>query len=274
MLVPVRSPGNRANTAAGSDKLIKVSRLAQWGYLLWEELSDACSRALNTCLPETSQFFDVTLHAQSLFASAYTRESVHTNTHQAHTCTHAYAPIQFLPLTHSHASMSNIPSIEDLTLLEELDVRGVELDGDVNSLQNLGELRVLKISHTHVFGSLDFVQNMLNLETLYVTPAESGVHCELSALSKLTRLQDVDFTDFNGDHALSGNQSCLDGNLDLLSNLTNLQSLKISHGDVFGSVSSLSHLTNLKTLHMYDTLIDNPDEEEQALLAHLTDWSW
>ena len=165
-------------------------------------------------------------------------------------------------------------NLEDLTLLEELDVRGVELDGDVNSLQNLGELRVLKISHTHVFGSLDFVQNMLNLETLYVTPDESGVHCELSALSKLTRLQDVDFTDFNGDHALSGNQSCLDGNLDLLSNLTNLQSLKISHGDVFGSVSSLSHLTNLKTLHMYDTLIDNPDEEEQALLAHLTDWSW
>ena len=32
LLVPVRSPGNRANTAVGSDKLIKASRLAQWGY--------------------------------------------------------------------------------------------------------------------------------------------------------------------------------------------------------------------------------------------------
>ena len=31
LLVPVRSPGNRANTAVGSDKLIKASRLAQWG---------------------------------------------------------------------------------------------------------------------------------------------------------------------------------------------------------------------------------------------------
>ena len=38
LLVPVRSPGNKANTAVGSDKLIKASRFARWGYLLWEEL--------------------------------------------------------------------------------------------------------------------------------------------------------------------------------------------------------------------------------------------
>ena len=38
LLVPVRSPGNKANTAVGSDKLFKASRLAQWGYLLCEEL--------------------------------------------------------------------------------------------------------------------------------------------------------------------------------------------------------------------------------------------
>ena len=38
LLVPVRSPGNRANTAVGSDKLFKASNLAQWGYLLWGEL--------------------------------------------------------------------------------------------------------------------------------------------------------------------------------------------------------------------------------------------
>ena len=41
LLVPVRSPGNKANTAVGSDKLIKASRFAQWGYLLWEELEYA-----------------------------------------------------------------------------------------------------------------------------------------------------------------------------------------------------------------------------------------
>ena len=41
LLVPVRSPGNKANTAVGSDKLIKASRFARWGYLLWEELEYA-----------------------------------------------------------------------------------------------------------------------------------------------------------------------------------------------------------------------------------------
>ena len=30
LLVPVRSPGNKANTAVGSDKLINPSNLAQW----------------------------------------------------------------------------------------------------------------------------------------------------------------------------------------------------------------------------------------------------
>ena len=158
----------------------------------------------------------------------------------------------------SRSANLDIEDIRYCTNLTNLDLAGVQVNGDISAVSNLVNLNNLNLYNTKISGDISALNKLINLVTLNLhNNSISGNIGILSNLINLTSLNLID-TQVSGDisalnkltklNTLSLNNTQVSGDISALSNLTNLTNVQLNSTNVSGDIASLANLTKLTYL--------------------------
>ena len=124
--------------------------------------------------------------------------------------------------------------------LTELNVRSVQLTGDISALKNLTALTTLSLDNNQLTGDISALKNLTALRYLFVqcTPLTG----DISALKNLTALTTLLLANIQ-----------LTGDISALKNLTALTTLSLDNNQLTGDISALKNLTALRYLFVQCT---------------------
>lgn len=134
----------------------------------------------------------------------------------------------------------DISSLNNLTNLRYLRIDSTDISGDISSLKNPTNLTYLDIGFTNIFGNISALSNMTNLT--YLGADSTKISGDVSSLERLVKIQFLMLNNVK----LSGDVSALDG-------MTSCLYLYVS--GVSGNISSFSRLTKVNTISLTKSTI-------------------
>lgn len=149
-------------------------------------------------------------------------------------------------------NVKDISALENLTNLEELDMRSIKVD-NINGLAKLTKLRNL-CAFSCGIKDITPLENLVNLERAEL---EYNNFSDISALKNLTKLKYLDISKLSGGYGPTAEKET-DKITDIsaLENLINLEDLSISSNDI-KDLSPLKNMKKLKFLSASNNLIED-----------------
>lgn len=149
-------------------------------------------------------------------------------------------------------NVKDISALENLTNLEELDMRSIKVD-NINGLAKLTKLRNL-CAFSCGINDITPLENLVNLERAEL---EYNNFSDISALKNLTKLKYLDISKLSGGYGPTAEKET-DKITDIsaLENLINLEDLSISSNDI-KDLSPLKNMKKLKFLSASNNLIED-----------------
>ena len=177
--------------------------------------------------------------------------------------------LNYLVLSGNKLQIENLDFLSNLTNLETLYLNfdnygalSVDVDlSDISALRNLTKLKTLSISGSNL-EDISPLENLTSLESIHFGYNKIN---NLNPISNLTNLKSFSISrnSFDGEYTVPIT------NIDALSNLNKLRSLKLMHIQV-EDLDALSGLTNLQSLEVsYDRNLTNIDG-----ISNLTNLTW
>lgn len=173
--------------------------------------------------------------------------------------------LEFLDIVGTKITGS-IASISNLINLQYIDIGNSEIS-DLLGIQDLVNLKTIKIFFSDMSGDLEFFSHLKKLESLEI---EFNYYLtgDLESIKGLTNLKVLNLveTDITGDIVslselellteLRLNYNIVSGNIEALSNMKKLKILCMQMTNVNGDISSLSSLENLMIFRIYETEVE------------------
>ncbi len=144
--------------------------------------------------------------------------------------------------------LKDVSQLKDLTCLQYLDGTDRTIKGDIAHLKNLANLEVFSLySNPEVYGDICSLAGATNLRVLKFAfdPKITG---NISCLKNLTKLETVAMT-----------HTQIYGDLSVFANMPNLKAIYVGGTNVSGDICALSKLTKLQEMGIADEYPGNPE---------------
>lgn len=161
----------------------------------------------------------------------------------------------------SYAYGSNV-SFEDINKycknITTLYLSNSEQDGDLASLRDLSQLKVLSISSSRVTGDLSKLQNLPNFTSINI--GKTSVACHLSLFANSVNLANVDIAN-----------TSTTGDLSVLAALNNVRSINATGSRVTGDLSLFANKASLRLFNYWELLNTwNSDSLRPSSMSKIT----